>query len=321
MVRGRGQAGRLARLGKQLGTQPPPKQASRRGTRGNASHGHWRPSGPHIPNACGVGIWAKETMLRDQRRPAINRKGRLGRLVPTAAPVGRGHQAPARGVWTAPRREAGCWLQARQGYWHRILLANPDNPSRDEAWDRESNQWAPEWVCLRCNATVNSEHPLLQALPPDADRPLCPTHGARCLALDLREGSRGWICSRGAQVLPCRTVRIPLPPANAEPGPANAPPISDLVWFRRGSPPPRTIPGPTHSLPLLHAAVGRLHPDALRAWESDPWRALVANPRQPPAGGLRASPPPLCMPYTSCSSFRPKKVGLCHPPKRNSFST
>ena len=138
--------------------------------------------------------------------------------------------------------------------------------------------------CLRCNATVNSEHPLLQALPPDADRPLCPTHGARCLALDLREGSRGWICSRGAQVLPCRTVRTPLPPANAEPGPANAPPISDLAWFRRGSPPPRTIPRPTHSLPLLHAAVGRLHPDALRAWESDPrygalWSRTLANLR------------------------------------------
>ena len=197
----------------------------------------------------------------------------------------------------------------------RILLANPDSPSRDEAWQelpdrhmhwapvfhRQSNQWAPEWVCLRCNATVTSEHPLLQGLPPDADRPVCPTHGPRCLALDLREGSRGWICSRGAQVLPCRAVRIPLPPANPEPGPAaNAPPDADFAWFRRGPPPPGTPPGLTHSwifVPLLHAAVGRLHPDALQAWETDShygalWSRALANLRLagsvPPASVVHA---------------------------------
>ena len=87
--------------------------------------------------------------------------------------------------------------------------------------------------------TTPPPHPLLQGLPPDGDRPMCPTHDPRCLALELREGSRGWICSRGAQVLPCRTVRIPLPPANPEPGPAaNAPPDADFAWFRRGPPPP-----------------------------------------------------------------------------------
>ncbi|OLP80699.1 hypothetical protein AK812_SmicGene38857 [Symbiodinium microadriaticum] len=197
----------------------------------------------------------------------------------------------------------------------RILLANPDSPSRDEAWQelpdrhmhwapvfhRQSNQWAPEWVCLRCNATVTSEQPLLQGLPPDADRPVCPTHGPRCLALDLREGSRGWICSRGAQVLPCRAVRIPLPPANPEPGPAaNAPPDADFAWFRRGPPPPGTPPGPTHSwifVPLLHAAVGHLHPDALQAWETDShygalWSRALANLRLagsvPPASVVHA---------------------------------
>ena len=154
---------------------------------------------------------------------------------------------------------------------------------------------------LNGSASAAMPPPLLQGLPPDGDRPVCPTHGPRCLALDLREGSRGWICSRGAQVLPCRTVRIPLPPANPEPGPAaNAPPDADFAWFRRGPPPPGALPGPTHSwifVPLLHAAVGRLHSDALQAWETNPhygalWSRALANLRLagsvPPASVVHA---------------------------------
>ena len=67
---------------------------------------------------------------------------------------------------------------------------------------RADNVRMPEWICLRCNTTVDGSHHLLQNIP---DRPVCPTHGPRLLGLDLREGSRGWVCARGSppQILQC----------------------------------------------------------------------------------------------------------------------
>ena len=81
-------------------------QPGRRGKGGNASHGHWRPSRRRIPNASGVGNWAKGTRLRAGQRPATNRKDRLGRLVLTAAPAARGHQGGVDGA------ASGCGVPA-----------------------------------------------------------------------------------------------------------------------------------------------------------------------------------------------------------------
>ena len=79
-------------------------------------------------------------------------------------------------------------------------------PDRHMHWapvhSGQSGRWRPEWVCMRCNATVDEDHPLLQHVP---EPPTCPAHGPRRLALDLREFSRGWVCCRGSppEVLPC----------------------------------------------------------------------------------------------------------------------
>ena len=126
------------------------------------------------------------------------------------------------------------------------------------------NVWMPEWTCLRCNTTVDGSHHLLQDIP---DRPECPAHGPRLLALDLRENSRGWVCARGSppQILPCMPARI------LDPQPVDAPPdqaSSDRPWYTRGPP---SAGSPAHSwifVPLLHAAVGRLHPQCEQQWAS-----------------------------------------------------
>ena len=39
---------------------------------------------------------------------------------------------------------------------------------------RQSGRWTPEWVCMRCNSTVDENHPLLQGVPA---APVCSTHG------------------------------------------------------------------------------------------------------------------------------------------------
>jgi len=145
---------------------------------------------------------------------------------------------------------------------------------------------------MRCNATVDENHPLLQGVP---EPPMCPAHGPRRLAVDMREYSRGWVCCRGSppQVLPCPGQRLPLPdvPAaapQAAPTPAAAP-LADAAWFNQG--PPDTLAlQRTHSwlfVPLLHAAVGRLHPAALARWEAHPlysllWQRNLALLRQAP---------------------------------------
>ena len=178
----------------------------------------------------------------------------------------------------------------------RLFLADSANAGSDGAWQelpdrhmhwapvhsRQSGRWTPEWVCMRCNSTVDEHHPLLQGVPA---APVCPTHGPRRLALDLREFSRGWVCCRGSppEVLPCPGQRVPLPespsaatrPAShavsaptTSAGPTAAP--ADAAWCRQG-PPDTLASGRTHSwlfVPLLHAAVGRLQPDALSAWNA-----------------------------------------------------
>ena len=79
----------------------------------------------------------------------------------------------------------------------RLFLADSANAASDGAWQelpdrhmhftpvhsRQTGCWSPEWVCMRCNSTVDEHHPLLQGVPA---APVCPTRGPRRLALDLR---------------------------------------------------------------------------------------------------------------------------------------
>ena len=119
-------------------------------------------------------------------------------------------------------------------------------------------------------------------------------------ALDLREFSRGWVCCRGSppEVLPCPGERVPLPDplqpplvggAPEQPALVSTAPSTEAAWFNQG-PPDNLAAGNTNSwlfVPLLHAAVGRLHPSALAAWEAHAhyallWRGALGTLRQAP---------------------------------------
>ena len=123
---------------------------------------------------------------------------------------------------------------------------------------------------------------MFQGLP--AQHPICPTHSPRALAIDLQEGSRGWVCCAGSppQMLPCMPIRLPVEadpnlhvqidaPA-AEQHMQSGAGTSHMPWYQQGPPPPTAPLPPTHSwffVPLLHAAARRLAPQAQRAWEAD----------------------------------------------------
>ena len=178
----------------------------------------------------------------------------------------------------------------------RLFLADSAHAALDAAWQelpdrhmhwapvhlRQAGRWAPEWVCLRCNATVDEHHPLLQDVPA---LPVCPAHGPHRLALDLRESSRGWVCCRGSppksspalasafQPPRCPMLLHTVPPRHHPAPPTQAGSTAApaaAAWCNQG-PPDAPPHGRTHSwlfVPLLHAAVGRLHPAALAAWEA-----------------------------------------------------
>ena len=134
----------------------------------------------------------------------------------------------------------------------RLFLADSANAASDAAWQelpdrhmhwapvhsRQSGRWTPEWVCMRCNSTVDENHPLLQGVPA---APVCSTHGPRRLALDLREFSRGWVCCRGSplEVLPCPGQRILLPEsAVVAANPASHEPLAPTTSANHGAAPP-----------------------------------------------------------------------------------
>ena len=185
---------------------------------------------------------------------------------------------------------------------HRVILADPAHPERDEAWtelpDRHmqwapnhhqpSNTWEAEWVCLRCNATVTSENPLLHNVP---DRPVCHQHGPRCLVIDRTRNERGWICVRHpGDFHTCTPQQVPNTPQPAvlrdyapEPSiPAPNNPQRPTNWHHQG--PPHQLPGSTNSwlyVILLLAATGRLAPEAANQWANHEsaagrWAELVA---------------------------------------------
>jgi len=158
---------------------------------------------------------------------------------------------------------------------------------------RADSTWIPEWLCLRCNTTLDTDHPLLQMLP---DRPLCAKHGERVLAVNLREGSRSWVCSRQAppQVLPsllaCADARVTGASRHVDGRPA-------LPFCARVRcmvcPTPASASSefaPTHSwffVPLLHASTQRLHHQVEGTWEASRFRA----PWQTGLLGLRHAGP------------------------------
>ena len=130
-------------------------------------------------------------------------------------------------------------------------------PDRHMVWapthDQSAGEWCPEWICLRCNATVEPNHTLLQSVPPT---PACPEHGLRSLVLDLHRHERGWGCCHGTsppRFQQCAPQQIHAPEWHPTSGPTNA--------MLHQPPPKQRAPGPTNSwlyVPLLHAGAHRL---------------------------------------------------------------
>ena len=195
----------------------------------------------------------------------------------------------------------------------RLLLIDPANAELDEAWQElpdfrhlawapvhqpSTNTWHPEWVCLRCNATISPQHDLFQNLPP---RPTCSQHGPRTFVIDLPRRERGWACIRShSHVLPCPTVPIPIASEAGLPNPPTSNPRpsdrrdalqptarDQRDWYRQG-PPHQPIQHPPNSwfyVPLLLAGARRLHPATSEAWSNHPiasphWGALVQSLQQ-----------------------------------------
>ena len=156
-----------------------------------------------------------------------------------------------------------------------LFLADSANAASDGAWQelpdrhmhwapvhsRQTGCWSPEWVCTRCNSTVDEHHPLLQGVPA---APVCLTHGTRRFALDLREYSRGWVCFCGSPpgVLHCPGQRVPLPEA-----PTATEILAPVSWpncraGRRSLVPPRP---PQHARKWTHTQLAVCTPTARRS--------------------------------------------------------
>ena len=109
--------------------------------------------------------------------------------------------------------------------------------------------WAPVHCrqIIRCNTTVDGSHHMTQNIP---DPPVCPAHGTQLLALDLREGSRGWVCACGSPpqnpaVHACSHSGAPTSRRSARPA---SRPTGDRPWYACGPPPPGSLTDPTGSL-------------------------------------------------------------------------
>ena len=179
----------------------------------------------------------------------------------------------------------------------RLLLADPSHPEQTEAWhelqDRHmawapvhvqhTGEWQPEWVCLRCNALLRHDHPLLQSLP---QQPTCDDHGPRTLHIDLRSGTRRWACNHPHALCPPQPIN-----ANPTHHGAARPTHDAHHWAHRRPPEQHSHSQPTYSwfyVPLLLAATNRLDPATAEAWQQThtagpSWRRIVEH--------LRAAPP------------------------------
>ena len=181
----------------------------------------------------------------------------------------------------------------------RLALINPSHPELDASWrelptrhmewaptmDQTTRQWQAEWICLRCNRQVTTEHPSMQHTGPT---PHCSIHGPRQLAIDHGSNERGWVCSTGypPHFHSCQPTLLQ-EQGNQEPErpePANGP------WTRQGPPDPHQNLPATHSwfyVPLLLAGARRLHPDAEHQWgqhdqAGNEWINLLQQLREAP---------------------------------------
>jgi hypothetical protein len=155
-------------------------------------------------------------------------------------------------------------------------------PDRQMAWapvhHPPSNTWLPEWVCLRCSATVRPDHPLLQHVPEQLH---CPDHGGRTLHLNLPNHTRWWACSHPSAT--CSPTPLPTQPGSVQPTASTLP--APINWTHQGPPEGRHTVHPTHSwfyVPLLLAGTNRLQPEATAAWQQTPntgqaWHRLVTQ--------------------------------------------
>ena len=192
----------------------------------------------------------------------------------------------------------------------RLFLADSAHATSDAAWQelpdrhmhwapihsRQSGRWRPEWVCMRCNATVDEDHPLLQHVPEPPTYPLTARGDSRWTCASLAaggfaaEGPHQKCCPARANA---SRSHIHLPPlvagAPEQPALVSTAPSTEAAWFNQ-SPPDNIAAGNTNSwlfVPLLHAAVGRLHSSALAAWEGHThcallWRGALGTLRQAP---------------------------------------
>ena len=181
----------------------------------------------------------------------------------------------------------------------RLALIDHHHPEMDTSWrelqirhmdwastlTRTTNEWQPEWVCLRCNTAVTPNDLTMDTAEPP---PTCPFHGPRRLAIDLRHNERGWVCRRGLppHILQCEPARVNTPaPPSTHPTPGRR------QWERRG--PPRDGQAIPHAnslfyVPLLLAGANHLHPETAQEWRAHPqagpeWQNLVTQLREAPA--------------------------------------
>ena len=162
---------------------------------------------------------------------------------------------------------------------NRVLFLDPAHAERDQAWPelperymhwapfyhQTSQQCRPEWICLRCNTSVTSDHQLLQQVP---EPPHCPHHGHRTLVLDMQRDGPA----------PMAPTSNPAPPPRCQ---HNQPPQQTQQNTTQHQ------PGPTNSwlyVPLLHAGAARLHLQAEQARAQDRrgghgWQTLVHHLR------------------------------------------
>ena len=187
----------------------------------------------------------------------------------------------------------------------RLALIDHQHPEHDASWrelpvrhmdwaptlNQTTQQWQPEWVCLRCTNTITPDHPAMRHTEP---APHCPTHGPRSLAIDLRQNERGWVCSRGypPHILPCEPTQIPNAPAHVPQQQPNEPIQPDTgQWFRQG--PPNQHQAIPHAnswlfVPLLLAGANRLQEQTEQQWRADP---CAGHDGQTLVDALRTAPP------------------------------
>ena len=216
--------------------------------------------------------------------------------------------------------------------WPRLALINHHHPELDTSWrelptghmewaltlDRTSNEWQPEWVSLRCNTAVTPNDLSMDInVPP----PICPFHGPRRLAIDVRHNERGWVCSRGLppHILECEPTRI-----NPAASPSTPAAPGQRQWEHQR--PPRDGQAIPHAnswfyVPLLLAGANHLitPSSSWRVAGSPACRARMAKPGDTTPGStsntMAAFAPHPPDASANCRLYRPPAPGSRNSPR------